>query len=103
MYKLTTYIPNQSLEAVKTALFNAGAGRVGDYAECCWQVKGQGQFRPLQGSTPHIGQQDELEYVEEWRVEMVVLAKHIQAVVQALKQTHPYETPAYDVVKMADF
>lgn len=103
MYKLTTYIPNQSLESVKTALFKAGAGKVGDYAECCWQVKGQGQFRPLQGSTPHIGQQDELEYVEEWRVEMVVLAKHIQAVVQALKQTHPYETPAYDVVKMADF
>ncbi|MGP5407734.1 NGG1p interacting factor NIF3 [Psychrobacter celer] len=103
MYKLTVFIPDEALEQVKSALFAAGAGSIGDYEQCCWQVQGTGQFMPLAGSAPHIGKQDSLEMVDEWRVEMVVDDAFITAAVIALKEAHPYETPAYDVIKVLDF
>ncbi len=103
MYKLTVFIPDTALEAVKAALFAAGAGRIGNYQQCCWQVQGSGQFMPLAGSTPNIGSQDVLETVDEWRVEMVVATADITAVIDALKQAHPYETPAYDVMDVLGF
>lgn len=102
MYKLTVFIPDEALEAVKTALFQAGAGIIGNYEQCCWQVPGVGQFMPLSGSTPHIGKQDTLEEVDEWRVEMVVAESVIDTVITALKAAHPYETPAYDVIKVLE-
>jgi hypothetical protein len=103
MYKLTVFIPDEALEQVKSALFAAGAGSIGDYEQCCWQVHGTGQFMPLAGSAPHIGKQDSLETVDEWRVEMVIDDAFITAAVIALKEAHPYETPAYDVIKVLDF
>jgi len=103
MYKLTIFIPDEALDQVKSALFAAGAGAIGNYEQCCWQVKGTGQFMPLSGSTPHIGKHDSLEMVDEWRVEMVVAEAVIETVIAALKESHPYETPAYDVIKVLDF
>ncbi|AWT49832.1 NGG1p interacting factor NIF3 [Psychrobacter sp. YP14] len=103
MYKLTVFIPDSDLQAVKAALFKAGAGHIGNYSHCCWQVQGTGQFMPLSGSQPHIGQQNHIEQVNEWRVEMVVAKDKITAVIEALKQAHPYETPAYDVIKLESF
>lgn len=103
MYKLTVFIPDEALDQVKTALFAAGAGKIGNYEQCCWQVKGVGQFKPLVGSTPHIGVQDSLETVDEWRVEMVVNESLIVDVIDALKQSHPYETPAFDVIAVLEF
>lgn len=102
MYKLTVFVPEAALEPVKSALFAAGAGKIGDYERCCWQVQGVGQFMPLAGSAPHIGTHDRLEEVDEWRVEMVVATANIKQVIEALKQAHPYETPAYDVIKVMD-
>ena len=102
MYKLTVFITDDALEAVKAALFAAGAGKIGDYEQCGWQVQGTGQCMPLAGSTPHIGKQDNLTTVTEWRVEMVVDDASIAASVTALKTAHPYETPAYDVIKVLD-
>lgn len=103
MYKLTVFIPDEAVDKVKSALFAAGAGQIGNYSHCCWQVQGTGQFKPLAGSQPHIGSQNELEQVSEWRVEMVVASDKIHGVIEALKQAHPYETPAFDVIKMVDF
>lgn len=103
MFKLCVYIPETHLESVKTALFAAGAGKIGDYDSCCWQVKGQGQFRPLQGSQPFIGQQGSIEVVDEYKVEMVVEDALMGAVIAALKQSHPYEEPAYDVWRLQSF
>ncbi|MGI9339259.1 Nif3-like dinuclear metal center hexameric protein [Psychrobacter submarinus] len=103
MYKLTVFIPEEALEKVKAALFAAGAGTIGNYEQCCWQVKGEGQFMPMAGSNPHLGSQDKLEKVAEWRVEMVVKTSMIAEVIKALKQAHPYETPAYDVLEVLDF
>ena len=103
MYKLTVFIPEEALEKVKAALFAAGAGTIGNYEQCCWQVKGEGQFMPMAGSNPHLGSQNKLEKVAEWRVEMVVKTSMIAEVIKALKQAHPYETPAYDVLEVLDF
>jgi hypothetical protein len=103
MVKITFYAPKENAEQVKLAMFNAGAGRIGNYDSCCWQVLGQGQFRPLDGSNPHLGSQGSVEQVNEYRVEMVCEESLIKEVVQAMKKAHPYETPAYDIVKILDF
>ena len=103
MYKLTVFVPDEAVEQVKSALFAAGAGTIGNYERCCWQVRGTGQFMPLQGSNPHIGKQETLEHVDEWRIEMVVDKSVINEVIKALKKAHPYETPAYDVIAVMDF
>ena len=102
MYKITFYVPDTHVELVKAALFNAGAGRVGAYDSCAWQVKGQGQFRPLAGSNPFVGEHGLLEAVDEYKVELVCDDANIQAAIAALKSAHPYEMPAYDVVQLLD-
>ena len=96
MYKLAFFVPPSHVEQVKDAVFAAGAGRIGDYDRCAWQVLGHGQFRPLDGAKPFIGQAGEVERVDEWKVELVVADELIESVVMALKQSHPYETPAYE-------
>lgn len=103
MYKLCFYVPTSHVESVKTALFDVGAGKIGDYEHCCWQVLGAGQFKPLVGSQPFIGETDQLESVPEYKVEMVCAGVVITAAVAALKAAHPYEEPAYDVIKLEDF
>ena len=100
MYKLGFYVPASHLDVVKAALFAAGAGHVGKYENCCWQVLGQGQFRPLAGSTPFLGTQGELEQVPEYRVEMICNDEKVKAVVMALRSVHPYEQPAWDLVEL---
>lgn len=103
MYKLVFFVPEAYCEAVKQAVFQAGAGKQGNYEHCSWQVLGQGQFRPLADSQPFIGQPDKLELVPEYRVEMVCDDSCIKPVVEALKQAHPYEEPAYDVWRTEQF
>jgi hypothetical protein len=108
MYKLVFYVPADQAEAVKAAVFNTGAGKIGDYDQCCWQVLGQGQFRPLAGSqpfigeTPNVGEEAMLESVQEYRIEMVCSDALIKSAVSALKAAHPYEEPAYDVWQLAE-
>ncbi|MCV6589480.1 MAG: YqfO family protein [Marinobacterium sp.] len=102
MYKLAFFVPEENLENVKQALFEAGAGRIGDYDSCCWQTLGTGQFRPLMGSNPHIGVQGQVETLPEWKVELVCSDAQIHQVVAVLKQAHPYEEVAYDVWQLAD-
>ena len=65
MFKLCYFVPESHLSVTKQALFEAGAGKIGDYEHCAWQCKGQGQFRPLEGSNPFLGQRGELEMVAE--------------------------------------
>ena len=103
MYKICFYVPASHLEQVKNALFEKGAGRVGNYDSCCWQIAGQGQFRALSGSQPFLGQHGILETVDEFRVELVCADDLIEEVIASLKKSHPYEEPAYDVVKIESF
>lgn len=102
MHKLCYYVPESHLEATKEAVFAAGAGRVGDYDRCCWQVLGEGQFRPLPGSRPFLGSEGELERLAEWKVEMVCSDERVSAVVAALRAAHPYEEPAFDLLHLVD-
>lgn len=102
MYKLCFFVPPEHAEQVKKAVFQAGAGRLGDYAECCWQTLGTGQFRPLDGSQPFLGKKGELEKVEELKVELLCESQLIQHALAALKAAHPYEQPAYEVIKLED-
>jgi hypothetical protein len=97
MYKLVFFVPESHVDAVKQAVFDTGAGRIGDYEGCSWQVLGGGQFRPLQGSSPYQGQEGKLEKNKEYRVEMVCEDELIEGAVRALLTSHPYEEPAYDV------
>ncbi|GAB6389144.1 YqfO family protein [Stutzerimonas marianensis] len=102
MYKLCFYVPESHLDAVKKAVFAAGAGRIGAYDNCCWQVLGHGQFRPLEGSQPFLGQHGHVQTVSEWKIELVVADELIHDCVKALKKAHPYETPAFEVWRLSD-
>ena len=102
MYKLCFFVPEAQLEQVKAAVFEAGAGRIGNYDCCAWQTSGQGQFRPDAQANPFIGKSGELETVIEYKVELVCSDEFISSVVSALKNAHPYEEPAYDVIKLTD-
>lgn len=96
LYKLCFFVPRDHVEAVKLAVFAAGAGRIGGYEQCCWETTGVGQFRPMPGSNAFVGQVGSLERVEEMKVEMVCAAEHLKAAVTALLASNPYETPAYE-------
>ena len=97
MYKLSFYVPESHLETVKAALFAKGAGHYNAYDQCCWQVRGEGQFRPLADSRPYSGKIRQLEKVDEYKVEMICIDAVIKEVVQTLLSVHPYEEPAFDV------
>lgn len=101
-YKIITFVPTDSVNAVADALFQAGAGAIGHYSHCSFQTAGIGTFKPLEGAKPTIGRKGKLEKVQEIRLETVVSADKVQAVVAALRKAHPYETPAFDVFKHYD-
>lgn len=102
MLKLTFYVPLDSAEQVKDALFAAGAGRIGHYERCSFETAGIGQFCATPGANPTIGKINILEKIQELRVEMVLDDIILKEVVQALRAAHPYETPAFDVQKCLD-
>ncbi len=99
-YRLDVYVPESHLESLKEALFAAGAGRLGEYDCCCFQMPGTGQFRPSDRANPFVGKGGRLEKVAEWKLEMIVSEENLPAVLQALKLAHPYETPAFQYWKV---
>lgn len=99
LYVLQFLVPETHLETVKNAIFATGAGTIGNYSHCAWQTLGEGQFLPLSGSNAFIGEVDVLERVPEYKVELVCEQSQVDAAIAALKQAHPYETPAYYVIK----
>jgi hypothetical protein len=100
MYKLSFYVPESHLAPVKNALLAKGAGRYKAYDQCCWQVLGEGQFRPLANSQPYLGKVNQLEKVSEYKVEIICNDAAIKEVVQTLLSVHPYEEPAYEIYKI---
>lgn len=100
LYQIYFYVPPSHLETTKQALFAQGAGKIGDYAECAWQCQGQGQFKPLSGSQPFCGQMQQLETIEEYKVELVCAGDKLWAVLRELLRVHPYQTPAYGVMPL---
>ena len=102
MYKICVYVPENAVETVKTALFDAGAGRIGNYDSCCWQTTGTGQFRPLENSNPAIGELNRVETVTEVKLELVCEDELVKGAVAAMKEAHPYEEVAFDVWRLED-
>jgi dinuclear metal center YbgI/SA1388 family protein len=100
--KLVVFVPVPDAEKVRQALADAGAGRIGSYDSCSWSTEGEGVFRALPGASPTIGEVGSLERVLEVRVETVVARGLREQVLAAMREAHPYETPAYDVVPVAD-
>lgn len=96
LYKIVFFVPEEQKEAVKEAIFAAGAGRYENYDKCSWEVLGTGQFRPLEGSNPFIGSQGAVESVEEYRVETLCKEELLDEVLRVLVEAHPYEEPAYE-------
>ncbi len=95
LMKLVTFIPKEKSEEVIRALHQAGAGNIGNYKNCSFQIAGEGTFMPTENAQPYIGQANKLERVEEVRAE-IIFPKHLsQTILSALKQSHPYEEVAY--------
>lgn len=103
IYQISFYVPESHLEEVKNALFAAGAGKIGNYQHCAWQTKGEGQFMPLIGSQAFIGEQNILQRLPEYKVELVCHADDLKAAIVALHEAHPYETPAYFITSHSVF
>jgi hypothetical protein len=95
--KLVVFVPEESLDLVRDALFAAGAGRIGDYERCSWYAAGTGTFHGGEGSDPTIGERGREERVPELRLETVYPAEREEDVVRALREAHPYEEPAFDL------
>ena len=98
--KWVVFVPAADAEAVRSAMFAAGAGHLGDYSHCSWSAVGTGQFLPHDGASPAIGTVGTVEYVEEQRVEMVAPASRRSAVLAGLRAGHPYEEPAFDILAL---
>ena len=99
--KLVVFVPAAALDAVRDALFAAGAGRIGEYERCSWYAEGTGTFRALPGASPTVGEVGREERVPELRLETVFPSERQEEVVAALRAAHPYEEPAYDVYALA--
>ena len=95
-YKLVVFVPGEALDAVRDAVFAAGAGRIGDYERCSWYAEGTGTFLGGEGSSPTVGEAGREERVPEFRLETVFPAERLDEVVAALRSAHPYEEPTYD-------
>ena len=99
-YKLIVFVPIESVAEVSNAVFAAGAGAMDAYSNCGFEVQGTGSFLPLEGARPAIGKKGRLERVAEIRFETIVPAEKLGKVIAAMKEAHPYETPAFDVIKL---
>jgi len=99
-YKLIVFIPIESAAKVSNAVFAAGAGQIGNYSNCSFQTEGTGSFLPLEGAKPAIGKKGKLEKVPEIKFEAIVPEGKLAGVIAAMKKAHPYETPAFDVIKL---
>ena len=100
-YKLVWFVPREALDATREAVFAAGAGRIGRYEHCSWYAMGTGTFLGGEGTDPAVGHAGTEERVAELRVETVVPAESLDAVVAALREAHPYEEIAFDVYQLA--
>ncbi|WP_077080637.1 Nif3-like dinuclear metal center hexameric protein [Mycobacterium numidiamassiliense] len=98
--KWVIYVPRENAEAVQAAVFDAGAGQIGDYSHCSWSVSGIGQFLPHVGASPAVGSIGHVERVDEDRFEVVAPARVRTDVLSALRAAHPYEEPAFDIFAM---
>lgn len=100
--KIVVTIPTENLEEVRNAIFSKGAGIIGEYTECSFSSKVIGTFRPTDKANPYIGKNNNLEFVTEEKLEVVCDIKKVKEVLQSLRDVHPYEEPAIDIIPLLD-
>ncbi len=100
IFKLVVYVPVESERQVRLALGNAGAGKIGAYDYCAFVSKGAGHYRPLKGTTPYKGEIGRVANVDECRIETVCLEKDLPRILAAMREAHPYEEVAYDIIPL---
>ena len=99
--KWVVFVPGENADAVREAMFSAGAGHIGDYSHCSWSATGVGQFLPRDGATPAIGSVGTVERVPEDRIEVIAPSPLRGHVLASMRTAHPYEEPAFDVFELA--
>lgn len=97
LLKFITTVPFDYAESVRNAIFNAGAGHIGDYDQCSYNLEGEGTFRAKAGVSPHVGEIDKMHFEPELRIETVIPAMKKNEVIRALVAVHPYEEPVFDL------
>jgi dinuclear metal center YbgI/SA1388 family protein len=100
VYKLAVYVPKTHEEVVENALYNAGAGGIGNYKDCSFKISGEGSFRPMKGADPYLGSENVKEVVEEVKIETIIIEEDLSRVLHSMVEAHPYEEPAYDVYRL---
>jgi dinuclear metal center YbgI/SA1388 family protein len=100
LFKLVTFVPDASAGAVRQAMFDAGAGCIGNYDRCSYNLDGRGTFRAGEGTNPFVGERGELHCEPEVRIETVTEKHKLAACIAALRASHPYEEPAFDVYRL---
>ncbi|MBU1992169.1 hypothetical protein KKG51_00490 [Patescibacteria group bacterium] len=98
--KIVVFVDADHADKVREALAKSGCGHVGNYDSCSFSVKGVGRFRGLDGSKPFIGEAGRLEQVEEERIETICPAERLDEVLAVIKEVHPYEEPAIDIIPL---
>ncbi|MBN2349683.1 MAG: Nif3-like dinuclear metal center hexameric protein [Bacteroidales bacterium] len=102
LLKLVTFVPSAQADQVRMAMFEAGAGHIGNYDQCSYNIEGYGTFRGLENTKPFAGKQGELHFEKEVRIE-TIFPKNLQnKITEALLKSHPYEEVAYDIYPLAN-
>ncbi|MBS7014897.1 MAG: Nif3-like dinuclear metal center hexameric protein [Veillonella sp.] len=102
LYKITTFVPENAADAVRIAMGNAGAGRIGNYEYCSFSAHGEGRFVGNDNSHPVIGEAGFMTVVPEVQINALVDGMHLQGVIKTMKDAHPYEEAAYDVLSLVE-
>lgn len=100
--KIVIYTPTSHADQIRQVLAESGAGHIGNYDYCSFSVKGTGRFRPLEGANPHIGTQNQIEKVEEERIETICSREKASEIIVKVRKVHPYEEPAIDVYPLLE-
>lgn len=100
LYRISVYVPGDNFLEVQAAMFQAGAGKIGNYDECGFSLKGEGTFRPIAGANPHTGETGVRHSSEEIRFEVIATDANKYQVLEAMNEVHPYEEVAYEMVRL---
>jgi len=100
--KIVTYCPNNMAETIRKAMFGVGAGNIGNYKDCSFNIEGIGTFKGKEGANPYLGIEGELSQENETRIETIVPSYLVNVVIENLKEAHPYEEVAYDIYELGN-
>ena len=95
--KIVVFVPTANAEAVRNAMFEAGAGSIGNYNSCSYNLQGEGSFKAEEGCNPYVGEIGQTHFEPETRIETIAPKYLVSKVVNAMLSVHPYEEPAFDI------